>query len=158
MATPGSEGLVGNIIRDVVGRRPRPERASSYASLGKLRQHRVRTLLLVDDYSGTGDQVLKYVDAWMRHPTIKSWHSYGWVRIHVLLLAASTHAQRRLENRFVAGLDYIESGTSFDTAPWTQSEREDVEAFCRRYAHEARFRCWLRRSPRFARIAPHCAE
>src|SRR4051812_48598971 len=31
-AVPGSEALVGNIIRDVVGRRPRPERSSSYRS------------------------------------------------------------------------------------------------------------------------------
>lgn len=136
-AIPGSEGLVGNIIRDVVGRWPRFDQASSYDSLDRLRRHKVRTLLLVDDYSGTGDQIVKYVDAWMRHPTIKSWHSYGLVRVHVLLLAASAQAQQRLEDhRFIAGVRYLERGLGFDTAPWTEQEREEVEALCQRYAHK----------------------
>lgn len=72
---PGSEGLVGNLIRDVIGRKPRFNRAAYYRTVEKLRQHRVRTLLFVDDYSGTGDQIINYVDAWMHNPTVKSWHS-----------------------------------------------------------------------------------
>lgn len=137
IATPGSEGLVGNIIRDTIGRRPKFDRFSSYDSLDRLRRHKVRTLLLVDDYSGTGDQIVKYVEAWMRHPTIRSWHSYGLVRVHILLLAASAQAQKRLEDhRFVADVRYLERGLGFDTAPWTHQEREMVEALCQRYAHK----------------------
>lgn len=139
-AIPGSEGLVGNIVRDVIGRRPKFSRASSYDSLDRLRRHKVRTLLLVDDYSGTGDQIVKYVDAWIDHPTIKSWHSYGLLRVHVLLLAASAQAQKRLEDhRFVASVRYLERGLGFDTVPWTKQEREDVEALCWRYAHNPEF-------------------
>ncbi|WP_406642694.1 hypothetical protein [Amycolatopsis sp. WGS_07] len=139
-ATPGSEGLVGNIIRDVIGRKPRFDRASFYDSLESLRRHKVRTLLLVDDYSGTGDRIVRYVDEWMSHPTIRSWHSYGLVRVHVLLLAASARARQRLKShRFVASVRYLERGLGFDTAPWTDEERENVEALCRRYAHRSEF-------------------
>ncbi|MEU1241059.1 MULTISPECIES: phosphoribosyltransferase-like protein [Micromonospora] len=139
-AVPGSEGVVGNIIRDVVGRRPQFRRAASYNSLDRLRQHRVRSLLLVDDYSGTGNQIVSYVNAWMRHPTVRSWHSYGLLRIHILLLAASAQAQQRLEDsRFVASVRYLERGLGFDTAPWTEREREAVKALCRRYAHKPDF-------------------
>lgn len=137
---PGSEGLVGNVIREVVGRRPKFNLAASYDSLERLRRNKVRTLLLVDDYSGTGNQIVKYVDAWMRHPTIKSWHSYGAVRVHILLLAASAQAHHRLNShRFVTSASYLERGLGFDTAPWTDGEREEIEALCRRYAHKPEY-------------------
>ncbi|MFD0525542.1 phosphoribosyltransferase-like protein [Paractinoplanes durhamensis] len=139
-AIPGSEGIVGNIIREAAGRRPKFNRAASYDSLDKLLRHKVRTVLLVDDYSGTGDQIVKYVGEWTRHPTIKSWHSYGLIRIHVLLLAPSAHAQRRLEDhRYVESVRFVERGLGFDTAPWTKEERESVEALCRRYAYSPGF-------------------
>jgi hypothetical protein len=97
----------------------------------------VRTLLLVDDYSGSGDQLIKYVDAWTNHPTIKSWHSYGLVRVHVLLLAASKGALRRLrEHRFVTDVRYLEQGGNFDSVAWTSQERAAVEDLCLRYAHK----------------------
>lgn len=131
----GSEAVVGNIIRDVIGRMPDLGRTAAYSTLEQLRDERVRTLLLVDDYSGTGNQVTKYVDAWLNNPTIKSWHSYGRVRVHVLLLAASANALQRLQNhRFIASVRYLERGLSFDTVPWTEEERAEVEGVCRRYA------------------------
>lgn len=139
-AIPGSEGLAGNIIRDAIGRRPDLARASTYKTVAEMREQRVRTLLLVDDYSGSGNQAAKYVDAWLRHPTIKSWHSYGLVRVHVLLLAASAKSLQQLrDHRFIAGVRYLERGLSFDTVPWTAEERTAIEELCRRYGFSRRF-------------------
>ena len=139
-AIAGSEAVAGNIIREVIGRTPEFGRAAAYSTLEELRDERVRTLLLVDDYSGTGNQVAKYVDAWLDNPTIKSWHSYGLVRVHVLLLAASAKALQRLQDhRFIASVQYLERGLSFDTKPWTEEERTRVEEICRRYAFRRGF-------------------
>jgi hypothetical protein len=156
--TPGSEGLIGNIIRDVVGRRPRFDKAAMYNSQDELRRWRVRSLLLVDDYSGSGDQLVKYVDAWTDHPTIKSWRSYGLLRVHTLVLAASKDASQRLrEHRFVDGMQYLEQGGDFGSAAWTGQEQKAVLNLCLRYAHmpayalgyqEARgLRCYTTRCP-----------
>lgn len=135
-STPGSEGLIGNIIRDVVGRRPRFDKAAMYNSRDGLRRWRVRSLLLVDDYSGSGDQLVKYVDAWTDHPTIKSWRSYGLLRVHILVLAASKDALQRLrEHRFVEGVQYLEQGGDFDSVAWTGQEQKAIVDLCLRYAH-----------------------
>ncbi|HUR06903.1 MAG TPA: hypothetical protein VM347_30465 [Nonomuraea sp.] len=140
VATPGSEGIAGNVIRDVIGRWPVPDRAASYPSLEELRDRRVRTLLMVDDYSGTGNQVAQYVDAWLAHPTIKSWHSYGFVRVHVLLLAASASAQQTLQDhRFITSVRHLERGLGFDTVPWTEEERAAIVELCRRHALNRRY-------------------
>ncbi|MEU1982076.1 hypothetical protein [Nocardia sp. NPDC019395] len=138
--TPGSEGLIGNIIRDVVGRKPRYDRAASYTSLDWLRRHSVRTLLLVDDYSGTGNQLVNYIDAWAGNPTIRSWHSYGLLRIRILVLAASALAIKRLQgHRFVDKIVCLEQGVGFDTAPWMDDERAAIVDLCKKYAHAPKY-------------------
>jgi hypothetical protein len=133
--TPGSEGLIGNIIREVVGRKPNHDRAAMYVSLDQLRRRNVRSLLLVDDYSGSGDQLIKYVDSWAESPTIKSWLSYGFLRIHVLVLAASRNALERLHrHQFLTGVRYLEQAGNFDSAIWMDEERASIEDLCVRYA------------------------
>jgi hypothetical protein len=138
--TPGSEGIVGNIIRDVVGRRPKLRHAAAYSTLDALKRWKVRTLLLVDDYSGSGDQLVKYVDAWANHPTIKSWHSYGLLRINVLTMAMSMTALQRLrQHKFVQEVQYVELGGDFGSVAWTVEERKSVENLCLRYAFKREY-------------------
>ena len=135
-AIPGSEALVGNIIRDVIGRKPIPAVASSPESLQELRQVAASTIVLVDDYSGTGTTIRQYVDAWMRHPTVRSWHSYGKIRFHVALLTASGMALEALEkHRWIERVHYLERAADFSTALWSEAEHTEIEALCAKYAY-----------------------
>jgi hypothetical protein len=137
---PGSEGIVGNIIRDVIGHWPNYAVASSPKTLQKLREVRPRTILLVDDYSGTGTRVTDYVDSWMRNPTIRSWYSYGLIRFHVVLITASGAALEKMKRHpRITGIKYRERATDFSTATWSDDERNKITALCTKYAYNSRW-------------------
>ncbi len=63
-------------------------------SLDLMKVTRSRTLICVTDYIGSGRQALRYIDAWHRHPTIRSWRSYGYLKIAIFAFAATTAGLR----------------------------------------------------------------
>lgn len=93
---PGSEALIAQLIgelrRATVGASILP----APLTLENMRQSRVRTLVCVTDYIGSGRQVLDYVAVWTRNPTIRSWCSFGWLKIVVIAYAATLAGKRAL--------------------------------------------------------------
>lgn len=83
---PGSEGFVGNLIRDLVS----PALGGTDAllapstKLNELRDKRCRSIVVITDYAGSGTQLRNYAMTLVRHPTLRSWRSYGLLRIHAL--------------------------------------------------------------------------
>lgn len=137
---PGSEGIAGNIIRTVIGHHPDPSLASSPKTLEELRQTRPRTIVLVDDYSGTGDRVTQYVDSWMHHPTIRSWYSYKLIKFHVALVAASGQALVNLrKHRRIEDIHYCEQAADFQTAMWSVEEQQEIQQLCIKYSDSPKF-------------------
>ena len=131
-ALPGSEAVVANAIRDLKGNRELMNRVIWRPTLGALRGARCRTLLLVDDYAGSGGRVTKFATALLRTPSIRSWRSYGLIRLHVASFAASSLAKRTIEHsKHVDGLTAVEYGVDFDSTRWTDEELQEVRALCR---------------------------
>lgn len=133
-AHPGSEGAVGNVLRDVL----RDHRARlglvEASSLAELRSRKPRTVVLVDDYCGSGSRANGYVEAWAQHRTIRSWHSLGLIRFHVFALAVSEQALTRLsKNKWIEQVHALQPAADFLTVPWLPDERRDIEVLCRRY-------------------------
>lgn len=128
---PGSESIVSNFLTSTF-RRP----ATSHALLDRmdlatLRERRVRTVLLVNDFAGTGNQMLGFFAALRRHPTIRSWMSYHLLDFHAVLYAAPDAAVARLNTVF--GDDHVHLAracTTFANADWTDEQRADVEQLC----------------------------
>src|SRR6266511_5297635 len=60
---PGSEAMIANVIRDIVRPRKTKDRVIEWPSLDALRGKRCRTLLLIDDYSGSGTRAIKFATA-----------------------------------------------------------------------------------------------
>jgi hypothetical protein len=136
-ALPGSEALVGNVIRDVVGSRNRADEmvASSPQSIEELRRIKVRTLILVDDYSGTGKRAINYINSWVESPTIRSWFSYKLVKFHVVVHAVSLSALRVLESSpWVEQVHFFEHAPEFATVRWSKDESEAIRDFCEKHA------------------------
>jgi hypothetical protein len=137
---PGSEGVVGNIIRAVIGNRPDRTIATSPRTLSALRRTEPRTVILVDDYSGTGTRVSQYVDSWMRHPTIRSWYSYKLISFHIALVTASGYALETLrKHRRIEDTHYCEQAADFLTAMWSPEERQAIEQLCIKYSYSPKF-------------------
>lgn len=138
-ATPGSEGLIGNAIREFTGDRParraKPQRWLHPATgLKRLRELRVRRFLLVTDYAGSGQQAVEFARTFTRHRTVRSWRSYGLVRISVLCYAATSLARDRLEEE--SSIDEVHvcrPAASFSSVAWTDSERDAVRDLFDRY-------------------------
>jgi hypothetical protein len=133
--TPGSEGIVGSIIRDfaTAGRKGKSPWIAPDAELEQLRERRCRSVVLVTDYVGTGDQVMKFANAMARSRTVCSWRSLKLLEIHVLAFAASPQALAHIEKaKVVDGVHVIEVAPSLQTAPWSGQARDSVIDLCKR--------------------------
>lgn len=132
-ATPGSEGFVGNLLREALrSRRWLPPTAP----LNELRAAKCGSVLLLSDYAGSGTQLRDYAMTLVRHPTIRSWRSGGFVRIQALAFVATSVATELLSSKGSPIDDFwpIEAAPTFDDRPWTARERQAVEELCLRYA------------------------
>jgi hypothetical protein len=133
--TDGSEHLAANIISEVVQTHERRRQVSALASQPELRDGKCRTIILVDDYLGSGDSIIAYLDRWWANSTIRSWRSLRLIRFLIVTYGCSTLAQERLRNhRLVDDLRWVEFGLDFTSATWTTQEREAIRDLCRRYA------------------------
>lgn len=131
---PGSEALIANIATGLRRADANDGPFVGAPSLRNMRAARCRTVLFVDDFSGSANRILDFDRAFRRHPTIRSWLNLKWIRIHVVVFAATERARDRLETYF--GKDRVHVHRmcpTFVTRPWTPSERADVDALCRKY-------------------------
>jgi hypothetical protein len=134
-ALPGSEALVANAIRDIVNNRGLRNRLIGEPTLGALRRERCRTLLLVDDYAGSGNRATKFATALLRTPSIRSWRSYGLIRLQVALFAASPLAMQTItSSKRVDELSVITHGGDFRSARWSDDELREVRELCYSFA------------------------
>ncbi|WP_146231200.1 phosphoribosyltransferase-like protein [Micromonospora sicca] len=150
----GSEYLVQNILRDV--RRLSPGTVFDRAtSLEYLRSKRVRSLVFVGDYSGSGEEACKYAAAWARNCHIRSWRSLHLVNIHLVLFAASSFGLGKI--RRSGYIDHVWPalyGVDFAAAHWADSERQAIRDLCVRYAHHPH-EAWGRSSSGGLFVLPH---
>lgn len=142
--TPGSEAFVGRILRDFAGSGKRStgsEWIAPDAGLEELRERRCRSIVLVTDYCGTGDRILKFAEALARNPSIRSWRSGHLIRFFVISFAASSAALRRFEaSPLIAGIQVVEAAATFETAPWSGMVREAIIELCHRERRVNRWR------------------
>jgi hypothetical protein len=135
--TPGSEGAVGSLIRDLTGDRPGRERGQwlhPATDLDTLHARRCRLVVLVTDYTSSGKQVIQFAATFPRNARIRSWRSFGWLRVVVVAYAASAAARAAVEkSRNIDEMHVHTPAASFDDAAWTVEERDAIEALCKRH-------------------------
>jgi hypothetical protein len=133
--TDGSEHLAANIISEVVQTHKGKRQVSALAPQCELRDGKSRTIILVDDYLGSGDSIVAYLDRWWANSTIRSWRSFHLIRFLIAAYGCSTTARERLrDHRLVDDLHWVEFGLDFASATWTEEEREAIRDLCVRYA------------------------
>lgn len=125
----GSELIIKNAIEKI----STESALRLIASVDDMRRMRSRVLLIVTDVLASGEEAANFAEFILRNPTIRSWRSYGLLRIEIAAYAASAAAVERLE-RSPVGLSFERYAADFDTAGWSDSEREDIERLCKRYA------------------------
>lgn len=113
--------------------RVRSKRARAQQTIESMRAERIRNVVLVDDFIGSGRRITTYLRKAM-HPSLKSWISYGWTKLWVVAYGALSDGvyaiercgYRLSENRIKLVTPKIYPGKYLSDA---------VRAFCRRQAH-----------------------
>lgn len=131
---PGSEAIIANIA---TGLRRELESGGSFTaapSLSNLRDAKCRAILFLDDFSGSGDRIIAFDNAFRRHPTMQSWLSYGLLQIHVAAFAITNDAEQRLKRHFGQNnVHPLHICPTFASQKWTPSEEKAIKALCRKY-------------------------
>ena len=128
---PGSEGLIGHLLRDIQGPGVLPPGATTSA----LRRERTRTVIVVADTIETGGQVTKFVQALLSNSTLKSWRSFKWIRIVVLSYAASARGIDAINSYpGVDELRFVRQAPTIQTLPWTARDINAAIELCTHYS------------------------
>lgn len=138
---PGSEAHMANLAREVArthsGRAVIRQGARAPITLARLLDRKVRTLVFVTDYIGSGKQVVDYVATWHRNPTIRSWMSFGWVKLIVVAFSSSPQGLTRvLSAERPPEVRVREIAPSLANLAIWEQERQ-VERLCTNYAKRA---------------------
>ena len=129
----GSEGILGQIITGLV----RSNRAKFFSQpdVAYMRKKRCRIIVLVDDLIASGDRVSEYIETLMKKPSLCSWDSLKYTRIHVITFAGlSTGADRVQQLKCKPRVSSVIECPSFMRLPWKQERRNAVLHLAEKYA------------------------
>lgn len=87
----GSEGIVATLISKFCA--AHRDTALSHPGPNELREHRVRKIVLVTDFIGSGRRITRMLDAFWKVATIRSWASYKLIALEVVCYSATEWGQ-----------------------------------------------------------------
>lgn len=127
---PGSEGLIGHLLRDIQG----PDVLPPGTSISQLRRNRVRSVIIVSDTIETGGQIGKYVQALLRNPTLRSWKSLHWIKIVVVAFAVSRDGERAmLDHPGINSIKFVRYAPTIKSLSWPSQDIQAALTLCVRY-------------------------
>lgn len=131
---PGSEAIIANLAGSLRrGEGPHGDFVAA-PSLRNMRDAKCRTVIFLEDFSGSGDRIVRFHKSFLQHKTIRSWISYKLIKIHIVAFAMTIRAEDRLKQKFGEGcVHYHQICPTFSTRNWTISERSGIEGICRKY-------------------------
>ncbi len=131
---PGSEAIIANILTGAHRAETWPKPFLGSPSLRNMRAAKCHTIVLVDDFSGSGHRITRFLRGLRKHKTLQSWVSYGLIEFHVAVYSATPRALRRLE--IVFGPDKVHIHKVCPTIAnrkWDPADVESVKRLCRTY-------------------------
>lgn len=135
---PGSEALIAHLIGELRRGTLGASIVPAPLTLAAMSSCRARTLVCVTDYIGSGQQVLNYVATWYRNTTIKSWRSYGWLKIVVIAYAATEAGKCAVDtSNHIDQVEVLEITPSVDRLRQSDPSGK-AEEVCRVYAKRGR--------------------
>lgn len=91
----GSEGRVAAFLRNLV--KAYPGRLLNHPTIESMRKVSCRTIILVDDVLGSGNQTSLFLSSMWGDSTIKSWVSLGYIQFEVICYAVSEAGLRNVQ-------------------------------------------------------------
>jgi len=127
----GSEGLVANLITDLARRHGRD--VLSHPGPDLMRTTRVRHIVIITDFIGSGKRVWEILEAFRAIATLRSWRSYKLLTFNVVAYSGTDEGLRVVRTNRLKPVITTVVGcpTLFNT--FTGKQRSQVLALCHRY-------------------------
>lgn len=130
---PGSEGEIGSIISSLT--MEEPERFfPPTLSLDEIRAQKIRTIILLTDYCGSGNQALRFARSFIRNPRVASWLSSGHLKLRVQSYASSSGAVDLFSREKGVTFSTLVAAKSGPATNWSSTQSEDVRSLCLTHA------------------------
>jgi len=148
----GSEGILADVATNWA--RSDGDRYLNHPPVNTLRRRCCRSFVLLDDLSGSGQRIAKFITAMLRTDSILSWWSFGWITFHVVAYAVSEQAEALVRNTLrTRRSNHADTHVRFwySRRPiagpllWDEHLREQLEEFCNRYAKKGKVKWQFRR-------------
>lgn len=132
----GSEAVVAQIIRQLS--KANPNKILNHPSKEYLRFHKCDSLILIDDYIGSGRRVYEFIDSFWRDKTIVSWLSTRHIKIQVVAYSATEQGIEALRNlKARPELIIYRDSPTFKTLPIKAERRDALISLCEKYGRKA---------------------
>ncbi|HHZ8355216.1 phosphoribosyltransferase-like protein [Morganella morganii] len=95
----GSEGLLNTIATTF--KRSNALKFSYYPSAEKMREEKIRDIVILTDTIGSGDQILSFINCFSKTPSLRSWYSSKHVKFYIICYAATESGLRLIDNHIL---------------------------------------------------------
>lgn len=127
----GSEGVVANLVTDFCRRNP----ATCFSHPGPtlLRRRKVRQIVIVTDFIGSGQRITRMLESLRYVATLRSWRSYGLIRFHVVAYSGIEQGIERVKRHKLKPELWIRGGCPTLEDAFSGRRLRDVSSLCRAY-------------------------
>jgi hypothetical protein len=127
----GSEGLIGNLITDLV--RHHGGNVLSHPGPDRMRRDRVRNIVIVTDFIGSGKRVWQMLEAFRAVATLRSWRSYHLIKFNVVAHSGTEEGLRLVSSsRLKPEVSMVTGCPTLRNTFWG-AQLQNVVALCRSY-------------------------
>lgn len=127
----GSEGILNNIA--TAFQRAEPYNFFYYPDAEIIREKKIKKIIILTDTIASGGQLRKFLDSFSRTPSIKSWHSSGYISFHVVCYAITEKAISYIQNHvFKPKINFVCVCPTIDTT-FNAVELKKINALCIKY-------------------------
>lgn len=127
----GSEGLVGNFITDLA--RHYDGDVVSHPGPDRMRRDKVRNIVIVTDFIGSGKRVWEMLEAFRAVATLRSWLSYHLVTFNVVAYCATEDGLRQVRSSRLKPQVSTIAGSPNLWNTFSGARLQSVIQLCRRY-------------------------
>lgn len=137
----GSEARIATLVRNYC--KTDSGNLLNHPTIGQMRASKCRTIVLMDDFIGSGDRAEIFIKSFWRDPSIASWHSLKYIRMVVVAYSGTAYGIRRVK-RHKAGAEVIieRSCPTFVEMPWRKKQINEVTALCEKYGSKTSKGYW----------------
>ncbi|WP_434986450.1 phosphoribosyltransferase-like protein [Vreelandella zhaodongensis] len=129
----GSEARIAATIRNYC--KTDPNHLLNHPSLDQMREARCRTVVLVDDFIGSGKRISEFMNSLWIDTTFISWLSLHYINIVVVAFSGTGGGIKRVvQHKAKPNLVIERDCPNFIDMPWGQSLRDSAMDVCKKYA------------------------